>query len=170
VISPTARYLALLLLSLSAGCDDKGGGGDIGTSSCELGASVSGVVTWENPTAPACAITFGGTTDITMGFLFIDGEVESITIDVAEIGEGETGMFPATFEIRHSDDRRWIADQCTVQIDAHVADPEFDDELSRSYLVHGTGSCSGAAVTQGGTMDGPQVEPFEFRFPPRWPK
>lgn len=104
-----------------------------------------------------------------MHYLFVDGEVERVTIDVAEIMEGETGTFPATLEIDHVDGRSWTAAECTVDVDEHVAEPEEDDDLSRGFIVHATGSCSAAAQPDDMGNEALEIMSFELRFPPRWP-
>lgn len=181
-----SRWLAMALsLSLSS-CDDGGeadeatgsatdgssdSNGDtppLGDGSCELAASLSGASQWSTPSAPGCGIPFGPDAGISMIFLFTDGEIQAITIDVADVTEGETGTFAATMEIEHADGRTWTAADCTVDIDEHAADPGSDDEFSRAYLVHATGTCASPAQSEEMAAEPIEIDPFELRFPARW--
>lgn len=151
------------------GADNDGGGGTppLGSSECELGIGISGAVTWSTPSTPACGIPFGPQTGIFMGYLFLDGAIQSVQIDVADVTEGETGTFPAAMTLTHVDGRTWTTEACRVVIQSHVPDPEFDDDFSRAYRVHAMGSCTDPAADEAG-LETVIVDPFALRFPARW--
>jgi hypothetical protein len=146
---------------------DGGGAPPIGSSACELGIAITGALTWSTPSTPACGIPFGPQTGIFMGYLFLDGAIEAVQIEVGEVTEGATGTFPASLTLTHADGRAWTSEACMVTIATHVAEPELDDEFSRAYRVQGTGTCTQPATDEAGT-ESVDVAPFQLRFPARW--
>lgn len=151
----------------SAGSAGSAGSPAIGEDACELGIAITGAVTWSTPSAPACAIPFGPPTGISMGWIFVDGPMQAVGLDVDDVTEGETGTFPATITLTHTDGREWSTATCTVEIDSHAPEPELDDEFSRAYRVHATGSCLQPATDEAGS-ESVVVASFALRFPARW--
>ena len=104
-----------------------------------------------------------------MNYLFLEGDVKTVVVEVSTVKEGQTGPFPAGVEVDFRDGRKWktAATTCTVRINEHVF--EATAELGRKrYQASGDGDCAAAAMPLSGTTGTLTVAPFTFRFPPNW--
>jgi hypothetical protein len=145
---------------LAAGCTD----GD-SDAACHLSTEASGDASWDFSGEPACAIPFGPSVGMLMGFLPLEGDLKSLSVRVDLVHEGETGTFPATVTATTRDDRMFATPKtCMVTFTEHAATGE-SDQFAREFQVAGTGSCADAAVAGSSRV---VIAPFSYRFPARW--
>src|SRR5690606_20662018 len=92
-----------LLAGSFSGCEE-----DEAESTCALGLSFTGDFAAELTGDPACAIQHSFDTGIDVVYLSVGSDtVKSVDLKIDDVARGETGVFPATLRIKHSDDRVW---------------------------------------------------------------
>src|SRR5205085_4066906 len=130
--------LRMLLPAIAvAGCSSGGGDSD---APCSLASSGSGAGTWSFDGDPVCAIPFGGSVGIDMGFAPLDGELKILEVLVDNVHEGETGTFPAKATVILRDNRRFETPRsCQVVLTEHAANGESDG-FSRTFQTVGEGT------------------------------
>ena len=160
-------FLGSLLL-LGCGSDDGDDAGASGgfpaSATCGMSIAVSGA--WDETiakTAPiACATTLSSGAGIDATFITTEGELlESVSLRVDQIGKDETGGgFPTELELRHGDQRRWTASDCTADVLTHAyAD---SDELFDYHRIAGTAACPTPATADDPTSPALTITSFAF--------
>jgi hypothetical protein len=164
---------ALLFLAaaplLGCGDDATSGGDDEPPPACEVSVALSGGHVETLPGGEiGCASAFGPSTGVKM--IYLPGtEIGQLIVDVADITEGATGMFPAAVRILLDDEREWVTelDACSAEVVEHSFAEE--SELSKAYQMAGQIGCAGsAAPIAPNTGAAVEIGPMTFRFRSHW--
>ena len=161
------------LVVLSGACALLGacGGESSGQETCALQGTLSGAVTWQSDSAPACVSVFSSSSSggVEMDFRPLQAPVSQLTVKVSSVKAEMTGPFPASFEVRLPDNRKWAtaAAACTVTVESSTY--VSTDELgSKRYQLAGRGECAAAAMPQSAATGTVTIAPFTFRFPAQY--
>jgi len=119
-------------------------------------------------TSTACASQTSFDSGIDTGFLFVEGDLDHVDVEVGDVLEGQTGeKFGARLHIVHDDGREWLGAGCTAVISEHedVGAGELGWER---YRVVGSVTCDGAASIPEGSGPALEVQSFDFVVTVSW--
>lgn len=165
--------LSAALTVLACGGDDShGDGSDLG-GSCALRTTLTGAaeVTIDGGDSVACGIPHSSGTGLDIVFL-PSSKLESLSLEITAIAEGETGSFGAEITITTEAGQRYrtAPGSCTVEITEHTLEEIEQSEIGelRRYQTAGTGVCNEPARSSAGTGDALGIGEFAFRSTAVW--
>ncbi|HEX6766330.1 MAG TPA: hypothetical protein VF103_12650 [Polyangiaceae bacterium] len=165
--------LSSVLAMTACGSSDDGGdgsgrGGADPTDTCGIDVTLSGDAMFDSDldTTTTCitSTTLGPYVAYTPGR---PGDIAAIELSVSSLEAGRTGTaVPASLTIDHTDGAEFVATGCSVDVSENALHEMTD--VSDSYRVVGTGSCSGPGVVDARSIS--VVGFFRFVATFSWPK
>ena len=170
------RCATCLLVAALLACSDSSGDEVPPTAfsadtTCGAAIALDGALTLRVPpsrSSTACASQTSFDSGVDTGFLFVDGELSHVDLEVDDVHEGEIGSgFPAHLTIVHDDEREWRGEGCTAEIaeHEHVGPGELGWER---YRLTGSVACEGAASIPAGAAPALELESFAFVVSISW--
>jgi hypothetical protein len=164
------------VLAALIGCGNSSGNGSSATTfaqdtTCGAAMTLAGAIELRVPpsrTSTACGTQTSFESGIDTGFLFVEGELSHVDLEVDDVREGETGgQFPARLRIVHDDGREWRSEQCMAEIAEHVHVGPAELGWER-YRLAGSVACDDATSVPAGSGPALEVQSFDFVVTVPW--